>query len=650
MDTTDMDFHNDNLQKRDKLRDQVQVSKNLVGEMKNLRSVFKKHLDTISKEEKPDSNTEKLLKELNKEIEALNRNTRVMTNMQRHNIKRAEEYKETVSTKVSKDEDGKIKTITAPTKEDREKQEEFSRRSTNQISDMDRRLKSTLDVLANAKEKLSELTELNKKEEKPKEKVVEERHETIGRVPIREKPTTRRKGEEGTRAEKTTPPAWLRFFGKTISSTMGSAFKVALLPVTMGFKTITGILSGFWNSYLMSMVKTVALIGAIIYALDWFQVSAYKWGKEIGDDLKSFTSENGNWYKTMISLTNMVESVGQFFGSDGIGGVETTLGDIFVNAGNLLMTFMEEAWRNLLAWIYNSIGWGDSNHTGESIRIDRIENEKYDIDRVRPTEYQDYLDSHLYKTSRSLSGSTYELSHFNYFGDKNSKTDRELAEGRYGHETLTKGIVDMLTLQGMDKEEARHIATTDMEVRERFVREMREFFDNVKTSLGPDSTDRDVMAFLNRSRYSTSQVVREYGSDVVDDILNTVRGGEFSNIDNIENQLLEKMVQYKPKTNLERITRGQILNRVNERIEIEKISDIPLLYNDDESIKLNNQLNQSSLELSQARTQIQSPTVEEPKSNKNVLINNKNNHFTSSTVPPAVLPEYGSPNRSFRMS
>lgn len=649
MDTTDMDFHNDNLQKRDKLRDQVQVSKNLVGEMKNLRSVFKKHLDTISKEEKPDSNTEKLLKELNKEIETLKRTTRVMTNMQRHNIKRAEEYKKTVPTKVSKDEDGKIKTITAPTKEDREKQEEFSRRSTNQISDMDRRLKSTLDVLANAKEKLSELTELNKKEEKPKETTQNDSRSEEEKK--EEKKEKKEKSKDTKKSEKTTPPAWLKFFGKTIFSSIGTAFKVALLPVTMGFKTITGILSGFWNSYLMSMVKTIALIGAIIYAIDWFQISAYKWGKEMGSSMEAFTSENGAWYKTMTSLTNLVESIGQFFGTQGEGSIEVTLNDIFINAGNLLMSFMEEAWRNLLAGIYNKIGWGDSNHTGESIRIDKIENENYNIDKVRPTEYQDYLDSHLYKTSRSLSGSTYELSHFNYFGDKNSKTDRDLAEGRYGHETLTKGIVDMLTLQGMDEEEARHIATTDMEVRERFVREMREFFESVKTSLGPDSTDRDVMAFLNRSRYSTSQVVREYGSDVVNEILNNVKGGEFSNIDHIENQLFEKMLQYKPKTNLERVVRGQILNRVNERIEIEKINNIPLLeYNDDEAIKLNNQLYQSSLESSQAIAQIKTPTVEEPKSNNNVLINNKNNHFTSSIVPPAVLPEYGSPNRSFRMS
>ena len=485
---------------------QQEATKSLISTTEELKSSFKKMIDEFKGYESV-SETKEILKKLNKELKTLDKTTVKLVDEQNLNIETQAKIKDGAPMKdTSKMNDRQRKKYFNSLQEEREAQEEQQGILKERSGESQKSLKDSMKKIALAKARLYEVEgddrsrfEKLKGEETPKSEP-DPKEES-------EPDKGRKKSEtEEDRKEEKKNKKFSAIFSKQVGGVMLGSFKTIMSPITIGFKSITGILSGLWNSHLASVAKVGAFIGLMIYSFDWVKVLIQNWKEQMQENYDEFKSKNSVWGGAMERLVTFSDTIRKFidpsFESEFVASKEVKLMGIFKSAGLVIgetvKTILMSTMDGMLRLINNALP-GTTKYTSDQWRVKNL------IDRGTGIDNQDLNTSNAWDAKgarKSQQHTMYmKLTGGNIHNIKDVEHASNLNDTEYSQ--LKKGaIANLMVTEGKTKEEAYEMVD-DIEVVNDFMLLLKKTFKEIRSVIPEEEMDDNTLI----------KTMKDYGKD-----------------------------------------------------------------------------------------------------------------------------------------
>lgn len=573
------------LKQNEVANENIKASERMILSYKNMISKFEE-VDDISK-------TGETIRQLNDELVRLSETTKVLTKTVSDNAN-VLNHRPTVDSKdfktLSQEEINSLskknrKLYREKREEIDSENEEFKSRAERSKTDTESHLKDSGYVLATTKVRMRKFQdEYNslKGVDEPKQENTTTDDETKGK-----KPDNSEDKKEESKLKKVG-----MFFAKSVGTVMLFSLKTAFAPLNFFMKGIGGILSGIWNSMLMGIAKTVALIGALVMGFDWIKITLASWKHEMTADFKKFTDKNGSWAKAITKIVEFGEAVKQFldpdYQSDIIDRSVDSWQDVAFKFGEMLVEVLKEGmielWDGIAFGLNNALsaipGFGALKHTEESWKEAKAKSRDFITD--------DKVDAFNHKTARTqrellaregvMDGvnryNTIE-NYYKTFGLNAEESLDEIAmEG-----ALQKPLAKIYQAEkGVEYSEALHIIQNNPEI-------AREYLDrvlNVKRDMQSVGKDLDFNSTLNKffgrvGSDGLTHLRNEDSEKLINDILPYIDSNvDIPTFDDIESPYEKKYNEFK-KVIDDPIKESPIPTTVGKAVDMEGKNKIHLL-------------------------------------------------------------------------
>jgi len=306
----------------------------------------------------------------------------------------------------------------------------------------------------------------------------------------REKETASEDTEHSSEKDKAKSKGGILEKTKSLTSdVLSKGFRVALLPVTASLGVISGAVTGIWNSHLMGVAKTAAMLSMLIIGFDIIKIGMENIRISMEDKLSTF-GEGGQLTKGLTSLIEFWESAKKYFNSDyqskwlDDSKVDfISLAKLAWQAGlDLFSDGLKYLWATLLAMTKNSLKIWGTDHTTESELMLMSERNAKNISKsnIDIHNVDDYIHSKTRGEQSNIAKSVFRFQKNDMGNEKNREGAIDpslhmhggISGGLFsldrGVDTLTDATKNYLmnTNSSLSEDEATKLAEYDVKTRE----------------------------------------------------------------------------------------------------------------------------------------------------------------------------------------
>lgn len=463
--------------------------------------------------------TKRIIGALNKDMDKLEKNKAILGKETNLNINASQTPKPTPPKKRDLDKlsNRQKKKYQQENDSYEEESKAYDDRMSARTNAMEGHLDKSLQAIEQARMRLEELSK--KKEEYEEAKRREQTPQT-NEAPKEDK-SKESKEKSGSKTKD-------RGVWSGVAKAIGGTFRIALLPVTATLGVISGAVTGIWNSYLMSIVKTGALLGAIVLGFDWLQVTMELLRQEFEENMGVFKKGEvmDNALSSMVEMWNELKRyLGMDYNEKWVDNASksftTLLMEAFVSAMDLVTSGLTHVFYYLMAglgnWLHSKFGIGDGNNTVASMRSEYVESFG-DVNNKQITEdnYNDVIEARVGQKNQSVASmlrefndpyrKIYENGDDAVNGFTKNKNlfwnpDSTIA-GEWFTEIVKQYAKDF---KGMNDADAKMASVDDISLRQEVYDSLKSLNETMKSNF---KTQEDYQEFLKRMSNSVSSALR----------------------------------------------------------------------------------------------------------------------------------------------